>query len=303
MFYAALLWQQRPTPDTTQTPSNVWTFLGAHAVVLGIIVAVLILVVGMVLFVVFRGGRVRIGKWFRFGGPKDSAKPDQKGEIAGPSPRASGEFDAGSSRLLWTQVSRLYDWVGKNSKHRRPSMKWLLVLEADYSVSTTFSYVIEAADKALPGIQLYRASGDGQAPDFLALNLMIRGKALGGNRTHIWLPAGDDAHKKRFIVLFCPPLQPGEQYQLEVQNVYPEAARKLEVLNNRDTYAVDLVDVIDGVGDFGVTLEIRVEGRFHVELPNGAEMQLPDAAGRQRVDLAVGPLPPEEITCAITRIS
>lgn len=306
---------------------------GHPVLVLRLIILVIFVGLGLLVVMAWRGREIKL--WGISIGPRDRGDVSEakqgdtvKGDArrmeaeAQPSGAAGAAGDAAeapagavdhdkcgvnnrkSNQLIWASADRLFKHLDATSKHRRPRITWIEEVTAEFGVRTITKFTVLADGAPLQALAISRGSTDAPVVGFDPLKLTIRGRK-GPMERHKFLPTNDEPARKRYLILFCPPLQPTEDpYPLEIDSVLPGAAKKLRTIDVPDTYALDLRGpVIGPIDELKATLTIKAEGRYHVEWPDGATAEIPDENDGRSAEWVVTSQQPRNFEISVTRRS
>jgi hypothetical protein len=225
------------------TISSVIGFLRERPALIWILVALVVVVVVLGVVVVLKGGEVKVaGVRLRLwkSKPKEaehslSSTPSSPyptpvtvpAAVTAPVPTQLSPAAAASLTRFLQLAHELYQVVENNARYRLEEVELTREMADDFTIAMTNRMRISAHEVPLFALPVFRASANVSC-DNLA-DLKFSAKVTKGDSKAHWLPALDQPNEKRFLVIFFPPLMPGEAPQeLTIRSEWPNVARKLQ---------------------------------------------------------------------------
>ena len=225
------------------TVSSVIGFLRDRPVLVWILAGVFVVAVVLTVIVVLKGGEVKVG-WVRFRlwkskpkGSEYSLPPTPPAEYAtpvtvpatvtAPVPTRLSPAAAASLTRFLQLAHELYQVVENNTRYRLEEVELTREMADDFTIVMTNRMRISAYEVPVFALPVFRASANVSCENLA--DLKFSAKVTKGDSKAHWLPALDQPNEKRFLVIFFPPLMPGEAPQeLTIRSEWPNVARKLQ---------------------------------------------------------------------------
>ncbi len=152
-------------------------------------------------------------------------------------------------------------------KYRLTYVSWGITIESDYTLSTTLTLRVLAADQPLYAIRQMRSSSI-RVDDLNKLEFRAKSPTK-GTKVCV-LPASDTNIKREFLIFLDPPIEVNETVprELEIRSQWPASAGVLSSIGETDEnlYRVPPFSEMSGPVPVSVSFSKALKGRFQVEL-------------------------------------